>query len=159
MLRMFHIALFAAIVMGGACKSDKPAATKPEDKKLVEPTKTDPPKLADDKAPETTGGTGANTALQTKGIEMMQKMGDIFAANAKDCDKLALEIKNFVAANKALLTEWNAMQRGLNSAERTALEVRNKAVQDSVMAQMTPAVQACASNENFQTVLREIPTE
>lgn len=163
---MFRIALFSAMTMVVACKADKPAGKKPDEAtRVADPSKApDPVKPADPavKPPEPPAepaqGLGKNTELQDKGIAMMQRMADMFVADAKDCDKLAADIKKLVADNKSLLVALNAEAAKQTDQERTLFEARNKATQDAVNAKMTPVGQACASNKNFLDALKS-PTE
>src|SRR5690349_9459725 len=98
MTRTLSLALFSLILMVAACKkSDSPTAksdenkpadtTKPADTaKPADPAKpadtakpADPPKAADT-AP---AAAGTNSEVETRAVAMMQKMGDLFAADAK----------------------------------------------------------------------------
>jgi hypothetical protein len=170
MLRTFKIALFSATMLVAACKkSDKPAETKPADttkagdpSKPADPAaKPDPAKPADPaaKPAEPAAATGTNSELETKGIAMMQKMADVFAADEKDCEKLATDIKAFAAENKALFTELTAMEKKQSEQEKAAFEARNKGVQEAVMKKMGPTMTACGSNANVQAAMKEFPAD
>jgi len=181
MPRTLPILLFSALVMVAACKKpDKPAGAKPDESKVVDskptppaesakpaapglppgassdPAKPDPAAPADPSDPSS-APTGKNTELQDKGFAMMKRVGDLFAADATDCDKLASDLRSLVASNKELLAEWNAMEKTLPTRERAAYETRNKPAFDAVFAKMAPAVKACGSNENFLAALRDVP--
>ena len=171
MFRTLKIALFSAMVMVAACKKADPAETKPVE------TKVDPAKPADPAAkpadpavkpadpavkpadPGKPAATGQNTELETKGIAMMQQMGDLFAANAKDCDKLADGIKAFIAQNKPLLAQLAALEKSQPDDEKKAFEARNMGTQEEVMKKMEPAVKACGENPKVQAAMKEFPTE
>lgn len=175
MLRTFTIALFSAMLLAAACKkSDKPATVAAEaTTKAPDPSKPADPaaKPADPTAkpadPATPGpppaaapaGTGTNTELENKGIAMMQRMADMFATDAKDCDKLATDVKGFIAQNKELLGQLMAMEKKQTQQERTAFEARNKAVQSAMMEKMTPAMNACRDNKNLEAAMKEFPTD
>ena len=170
MFRTLKIALFSATVMVAACKKADPAETKPAEATKVE-TKVDPAKPADpavkpaDPAAKPAdpaakpAAPGQNTELENKGIAMMQQMGDLFAANAKDCDKLADGIKAFIAQNKPLLADLAALEKSQGEAEKKAFEARNMGTQEEVMKKMDPAVKACGENPKVQAAMKEFPTE
>jgi len=168
MSRTFQLVLISALLATGACKkSDAPAGTKTEETKPAdpaakadpakpaEPAKADPAKPAD---PAPAAG-GANSELENKGIAMMQKLGDVFANDASNCDKLATDLKAFLADNKALIKEMTDLEKKQTEAEKAAFEARNKKVQEEVQAKMEPAAKACADNKNVQEAMREFPTD
>ena len=167
MSRMFQLVLISALLAAGACKkSDAPAGNKTEETKPADPAKADPAKPAEpakadpakpaDPAP---AAGGANSELENKGIAMMQKLGDVFANDASNCDKLATDLKAFLADNKALIKEMTELEKKQTEAEKTAFEARNKNVQEEVQAKMEPAAKACADNKNVQEAMREFPTD
>jgi hypothetical protein len=89
----------------------------------------------------------------------MQQMGDLFAANAKDCDKLADGIKAFIAQNKPLLDQLATLEKGQSEAEKKAFEARNMGTQEEVMKKMETAVKACGENPKVQAAMKEFPTD
>jgi hypothetical protein len=181
MLRTLQIALCSATMMVAACKkADKPAPTAPEMAK-ADPAKPAVPsapaadkpadKPADPTAAAGSGSTmtkpdnaapvptGTNTELENKGIAMMLKMADMFAADGKDCDKLATDIKDFIGKNKPLLSELTAMEKKQSPQEREGFAARNKAIEQTVMQKMTPAMTACRDNKNVEAAMKEFPTD
>ncbi len=171
MSRTFQLVLFSVscscLVMIAACKkSDAPAATKTEEAKPADTAKpAEPAKPADTAKPAdpppAAAGTAAssNSEVENKAIAMMQKLGDVFANDAKDCEKLATDLKAFLAENKALITEMTALVKKQTEAEKVAFEARNKAVQEAVQTKMEPAAKACADNKNVQAAMKEFPTD
>jgi hypothetical protein len=166
MLRTFKIALFSATMLAAACKkSDKPATMTPEPTtKAADSTKAADPtaKPADPTAKPAdpvAAATGTNSELETKGVAMMQRMADMFAADAKDCEKLAADVKGFIAQNKELLGQLMAMEKKQSEPERTAFEARNKAAQDAMMQKMTPAMNSCRDNKSLEAAMKEFPTD
>ena len=171
MFRMLKIALFSATMMVAACKKADPAQTKPAEATKVDPAKpvdpavkpadpahpVDPAAKPADPAKPATGGQ--NAELENKGIAMMQQMGDLFAANTKDCDKLADGIKTFVAQNKPLLEQLAALEKAQSDTEKKAFEARNMGAQEQVMKKMDPAVKACGENPKVQAAMKEFPTD
>jgi uncharacterized lipoprotein YajG len=171
MLRTLKIALFSATVLAAGCKkSDKPATmtpeatTKPADPaaKPADPAAkpADPAaKPADPPAATPPAATGTNSELETKGIAMMQRMATMFATDGKDCEKLATDVKAFIAQNKELLGQLMAMEKAQTEQQRAAFEARNKAVQEDMLAKMTPAVTACRDNKSLEAAMKEFPTD
>ncbi|MBC7974076.1 MAG: hypothetical protein H7138_03760, partial [Myxococcales bacterium] len=104
-------------------------------------------------------GAGKNTELETKGIAMMVQMGDMFAANAADCEKLAVGIKTFIAQNRPLLDQLAALEKTQTDAEKKAFAERNLSTQEEVMKKMTPAVNACGENASVQAAMKEFPAD
>ncbi|HET7504544.1 MAG TPA: hypothetical protein VFK02_26160, partial [Kofleriaceae bacterium] len=115
----------------------------------------DPPAAA----PAAPAAAGSNTELENKGIAMMRSMADLFAADAKDCEKLAADIKAFIAKNKELLTQLVAMEKKMTDAEKAAFEERNKSEQAAMMQKMTPAMTACQDNKSLEAAMKEFPTD
>ena len=153
MLRTIQIALFSAAALTAACsKSDKPAAAAPEGAK---PELQAPVAAAAAPAAPANG----NTELQNKGIAMIREMGDMFAADAKDCEKLATDIKAFIAKNKDLIGQIAAMEKQQSEQERASFEERNKGVQEELMKKMAPTMQTCGANANVQAAMATFPSE
>jgi hypothetical protein len=96
-----------------------------------------------------------NSALENQGIAMMQRLGDLFAANAQDCDKLASEIKAFVVQNRPLLGQLLAEEKGLTAEQKAAFDARNRAVQEETMKKMA----ACQDSASVEAAMKDFPTE
>lgn len=167
MSRALQLVLLSVLLVTTACKkSETPAGTKTEEAKPADPAKADPAKPAEPAkvdpakpADPTPAAGGANSALENKGIAMMQKLGDVFANDAKDCDKLATDLKAFLAENKGLIKEMTELEKKQSEAEKAAFEARNKKVQEEVQGKMEPAAKACADNKNVQEAMRDFPTD
>jgi hypothetical protein len=167
MPRTFLLVLLLLVILLGAaiagCKTSKPAAKKSDEAKPVETAAPgDQPRLPDPAPRDPPGrddpATGSNTELQDKGLAMMTRMSDVFAANAGDCDKLAAEIKKMIETNKDLLGQLQADDLKQTGVQRTAFEARNKAVMDTAIAKMAPVAKACRENETFMAVMRDAPS-
>jgi hypothetical protein len=157
MPRTLRIVLFAAVTMAVACKTDKPATkaaeTKKDPAKPTEGTKPSPALPTDPADP----AAGKNTPLQDKQMEMLGRMADVFVANAKDCDKLAAEIRKVRVEHKELLAQINDAEIKQSPEERAAAMDRNKAATEAATAKMQPVVTACANNQTFLAALRDTP--
>jgi hypothetical protein len=187
MIRTYRIALCSALVswamLGAACKKEaapaaaqaaqgsseaKPTADKPADspadKPAVAPAATlagggNAPVPASPPSPAAEAAAGSNTQLQNEGLAMMTKLAELFAADAKDCEKLATDIKGFGAQNKELMAKLSTMEKGLGEQESAAFEQRNQAAIKVVMDKMTPAMTACRGNKNVEAAMKELPTD
>jgi hypothetical protein len=173
-LVLLSVSLSASIlvVTAGCKKSDAPAGTKIEETKPADPTKAAEPKAGDTAKPadpvkpaepakpaDPPAAGGTNSELENKAIAMMGKLGDVFAADAKDCEKLATDLRAFLNDNKATIAEMTALEKKQTEAEKTAFEARNKAAQEAAQAKMEPAAKACGDNKNVQAVLKDFPTD
>ncbi|MEO7733567.1 MAG: hypothetical protein ABIY55_21570 [Kofleriaceae bacterium] len=142
MLRTLTLAV--SLTMLFACaKGDQPGPAKPAPAK-----------------PATSAATpGGNSELENKGIAMMQRMGEVFAADAADCEKLAVDIKAFIVQNRELLGQLNELERSQSDQEKSAFETRNKPVQEAVVAKMDPAMEKCGQNPSVQAAMKDFPSE
>lgn len=175
MLRTFKIALFSATLMVTACKkADQPATPSAEPvAKVAAPAKPgDPPATPGDPSvkpgdpsakpgdPSATPGDPAapaatgNTELENKGIAMMYRMGEVFAANAQNCEKLATDLKAFFTQNKPLLGQLAAKEKQQTEQQRAAFEARNRPAQAEVMKKVTPAMTTCGANKDVLDAMK-----
>ncbi len=149
MLRKITIAVCSTTWLWAACaKPDQPGAAKPTE-----------PASAAAKPADAADKPASNTPIENQGIAMMQRMGDMFAADANDCEKLAADIKAFIAQNTPLINQLNQAERTQSPDERDAFEKRNKGVQDAVMQKMNPAITACGGNSNVQSAMKQFPSD
>lgn len=136
--------LAVSLTMLFACaKADQPGPAKPAPAKPATPAAM----------------AGGNSELENKGIAMMQRMGDVFAADAADCEKLAVDIKAFIVQNRELLGQLNELERSQSDQEKSAFETRNKPVQEAVVAKMDPAMEKCGQNPSVQAAMKDFPSE
>ena len=155
MARMFKIALFSATLMVSACKkADQPATPTAEPGAKVAAAAKPGDPSAKPGAPAAPAATG-NNELQDKGIAMMYRMGEIFAANTQNCEKMATDLKVFIAQNKPLLGQLTAMEKQQTEQERAAFQARNQPAQAEVMKKVTPAMTACGENANVLAAMKE----
>jgi hypothetical protein len=102
---------------------------------------------------------GSNTELETKGLAVMQRMADLFAADAKDCDKLGADLKAFVAENKPLIGDLLKHEDRQSAEQRAAFTRRNAVAQAAIAQKMQAALTACASNTAVLAAMKEFPGE
>ena len=144
MLRTLTLAVSLPMLFACA-KADQPGPAKPAP---VRPAAAAPGATA-----------GGNSELENKGIAMMQRIGNLFAADAADCEKLAGDIKAFIVQNRELLGQLTELERSQSDQEKTAFETRNKPVQDAVAAKMDPAMEKCGQNANVQAAMKNFPAD
>ena len=141
------LSIAVSLTMMLACsKADQPGPAKP-DPATVKPAEPAP------------AAVPGNSALENKGVALMQRMADMFAADRADCEKLAVDIKAFIVQNKELLTQLTELERTQSEAEKAAFETRNKTVQDAVVAKMSPTINACGDNPHVEAAMKEFPAE
>jgi hypothetical protein len=90
---------------------------------------------------------------------MMQRMVDMFAADGTDCEKLAADLRSFVADNTGLLSQIEAMQQQASEDEREAFLTRMQAVQAAVATKMQGALAACAGSPGVLAAMKQFPAE
>jgi uncharacterized lipoprotein YajG len=142
MLRTLTLAVSLTMLVACA-KADQPGPAKPVAAKPAAPVAT----------------AAGNSELENKGIAMMQRMSDLFAGDAADCEKLAVDIKAFIVQNRELLGQLTELERSQSEQEKSAFEARNKPVQDAVVAKMDPAMEKCGQNPSVQAAMKDFPAD
>ena len=129
----------------------KPAdpAAKPADPAATPATPADPAKPGDPVASAVTG----NSELEAKGIAMTQRMAELFVADAKDCEKMATDIRAFTTQNKALLDQLSEMEKHQTAQEREAFGKRNRSTLEALLTKVKPALTACRDNKNVEAAM------
>ena len=167
MRRRFTIALLGATLLAGACQQhqqntsgDKSADPKPVPAASPAAPATVTTSAARDPgaAPPPTQAPPANPELEAQAVALLQRMADIFAANAKDCDKLGSELKAFITDNRPALVQVNTMMKQQTAAEQRAFQTRFKTAQDAIGTTMHPGLVACSQNTGVQAALRDFPS-
>ena len=179
MSRLLKFAVCAVLMTAACKKSDAPAKSaeptaagevKPADPgaKPADPAKpaspdpgakpADPPADPAKPAAPAAGGD-VNSAVEEKALNMMRKLGDVFANGAKDCEKLATDLRAFLAENKALIAELSELEKQQTEAQKMAFDKRNQAVQEEIQGKMEGAAKACGDNKNVQAAMKEFPSD
>lgn len=163
MLRMIRTATLAAVMLAAACKvSDKPAQPAPEAAHAAKPAGTATPAGHAGPTPGLPGkpeSSPPDPELETKGLAMMQRLADVIVADANDCDKLAADLKTFVAQNKPLLSEVIAAQAQEGAGQRAGFSQRNAAAQVAIAQKMQTAMAGCAGHPGILAALQQLPGE
>jgi hypothetical protein len=153
MHRRFMIALFGVTMLAGGCQQGKHKTDgdPPPEHKATEPGA---PGAANAPKP----ATAANPALEARSIELLQQMADIFAANARNCDKLAIDLQAFITENRPTLVQVSAMMKQQSAPDQRAFQIRFKAAQEAIGTKMHPGLVACSQNTGVQAALRDFPS-
>lgn len=160
MLRRFRIATLSAVMTVAACKtSDKPAVPAPAPAKVAAPAGKPAPADPAAKPDSPALAEAARAELQTRAVAMMQQMADMFSTDGKDCEKLAADLRSFVADNRGVLSQIEAMQQQASEDEREAFSTRMRAVQAAVATKMQGAMTACAANPSVLAAMKQFPAE
>jgi hypothetical protein len=168
MFRTLWIATLVAAALA-ACKTrqaDSPPSTPAPAPTRAAGAPTPAPALPDQPAePPPAGAAGPassapgapGTEVESRGIAAMQHLADALAADVKDCDKVAFDLRTFVADNKALIGELVAMQQRATTAPRSASANRVAAV--AIGQSLQSALAACARNPGVAAAMQAFPAE
>ena len=149
-MRTLAIALFSMALLFGCKKKEEKTETKP-----AETTETKPPEAAKP-AEGTPPAAGAPDDAQ-KYVDLMVNFGKLFAANAKDCTKLAGEIKKYVADNRATFEALKKREAGMTPEQKKAEDEKYKPQMEQFMKDMTPAMENCKTNKDVEAAMKEVP--
>lgn len=138
----------ALLIAVTACGSKSPPPADPV-AKPADPPKTDP-KPADPAA------AGGDSELEKKAVVLIQKIGDVIAANGGNCDKLATEIKQFTADNKDTFQALRDLDKTQTKEQKEAFETRHKDDLKALEGKIMPVVQKCQSNAAAMAALQEM---
>ncbi len=127
--------------------------------KADQPAPAAPAQPAPAPAPAAAAAVNGNTELENKGVTMMQRMADMFVADAEDCEKLAVDIKAFIVQHRELIGQLTEAERAQSDQEKLAFEQRNKPVQEAVVAKMEPVMAKCGANPSVQAAMKDFPAE
>lgn len=97
--------------------------------------------------------------LEARGHAVMDKLADVFVADAADCDKLATDLKAFAAQNHAVLAQLASAQAQASYQERMTYSRRNAAASAAIATKMQSAMTACAAHPSVLAALQAFPSE
>jgi len=165
MFRTLWTATLVAAALA-ACKTrqaDSPPSTPAAAPARAAGAPTPAPALPDQPAePPPAGPASAapgapGTEVESRGIAAMQHLADALAADVKDCDKVASDLRTFVADNKPLIGELVAMQQRATTAPRSASANRVAAV--AIGQSLQTVLAACARNPGVAAAMQGFPAE
>ena len=170
------IAACSALLFASACKKNdaakpadkaattaaKPAETKPATPDQAKPADTTAPAAAPAApaapaaAPAAAGPVTSADDYQTRGTALLDKMTAIFAADGKDCAKIAADVSKYVDDNKGEIDAVTAYEKA-HPADKKAWDQKNKAKTDDFMAKAGPSMEACKDNKALQDAMAKLP--
>ena len=145
-MRSLLFSLLSAVTACGGGQSPPPADP------VAKPA--DPPK-ADPKPADTKPADG-DSETEKKAVALIQKIGDVIAANGGNCDKLATEIKQFTADNKDTFQALRDLDKTQTKEQKEAFENRHKDELKALEGKIMPVVQKCQSNAAAMAALQEM---
>jgi hypothetical protein len=162
-MRALVITFWSFATLLAACEKDDAGApvaravAKPDPVAKAPETASKPPVPAAPATPATLEGHGSDTDLEAKGCAALMNMGDLFAADAADCEKLAADLRRFVAQNHELLTQFAQLDKTQTNEQKAAFDARHKATIEAIEKNMAAAVDHCRDNKAVESALEEIP--
>jgi hypothetical protein len=157
----FRTAILLAMTLLAGCKTkqaDPPAAARPTEAARSAPGAT--PALPDPQAasPAAPGAATAAPATpaeaQVRNIAAMQQLADTLAADTSDCEKLAVDLKAFIAANRAVLAQlMAAASRPADDAPTGA----NRAAAADAARKLQTAMATCAATASVAAAMKDLP--
>jgi len=149
-MRTLAIALFSMALLVGCKKKEE--AKKDETKPAETTQPTEAPKPAEGATPAAAGVGDAQ-----KYVDLMVNFGKVFAADAKDCGKLATDIKKYVADNRATFEEMKARDGKMTPEQKKAEDEKFKPQMEQFMKDMQPAMENCKTNKDVEAAMKDVP--
>ena len=149
--------VMCSLVLGAsACKKKEEAkpATPAAETKPGE-AKPDETKPADKPAEPAAGGIANAAEYEAKAMEMSDKMTAMFAADGKDCEKLAGDMSKFIDENKTMFAAAKAFEAAHPEAKK-ALDTKMEPKMKEMMEKMGPAMEACKDNKALKDAMTKL---
>lgn len=158
MFRMFCTAMLPAMTLLAACKTQQaepPPATRMAStaRSAAAPAPALPaPPPADPAAPADVA-LGSPAETQARNMAAMRHLAEALAADATDCEKLAVDLKGFIADYRPLVAmlvaaaNWPSDDRQVGSDQATAAAVAH---------QLHSAVVTCASTSSVAAAMKGV---
>lgn len=158
MSRTFRTAMLLAVTLLAGCKTkqaDPPPAARPTEAARSAPGAA--PALPDPQSPSGAGAPAAPATpaeAQARNIAAMQHLADTLAADAQDCEKLAVDLKAFIAENRPLLAQlMAAANRPTDDAQSGA----NRAAAAAAARKLQTAMSTCAATSSVAAAMKDLP--
>jgi hypothetical protein len=149
MSRTFRTAMLLAVALLAGCKTkqaDPPPAARPTQAARSAPGA--PPALPDPQPP------GSSAEAQARSVAAMQHLADTLAADAQDCEKLAVDLKAFIAGNRPLLAQlMAAASRPTDDTQGGA----NHAAAAAAARKLQTAMSTCAATSSVAAAMKDLP--
>lgn len=140
----FRTTLVALVVFAG-CK------TTPADPPAARPTA--PARSASAAVPTLPASpAAADPAAQARGVAAIQHLANTLAIDAKDCDKLAVDLRAFIADNQPLLTQLMA-----SAGQPADPEVADHAAAAAAARSLQTAMAGCVASPAVAEAIKQLP--
>lgn len=158
MSRTFRTAMLLAVTLLAGCKTeqpDPPSAARPartaRSAPRVSPALPDPPRSAPEAPPAVALGAPAET--HARNMAAMQHLADTLTSDATDCDKLAVDLRGFIAENRPLVAMLVAAANWPSDARQAGSDHASAA---TVARQLHAAVVACAGTPGVASAMKDL---
>jgi len=158
----FRTAMLLVTLLAG-CKTRQadPAASRPAEARRSAPGAA--PALPDPSAPsgpasadpaQAEAQAQAQNAAQARNIAALQHLADTLGDDARDCDKLAVDLKAFIAGNRALLAELMA---AANRPSDDLPSGANHAAAAAAARKLQAAMASCVATSSVAAAMKDLP--
>jgi len=162
MSRTFRTAMLLAVTLLAGCKTkqaDPPTAAKPAEAARSAPGAAPAlpdPQAASPAAPAAPAAAAPATPaeVQVRNIAAMQHLADTLAGDAQDCEKLAVDLKAFIAENRAVLVQLMAAANRPGDAPPSAA---NHAAAAAAARKLQTAMATCAATASVAAAMKDLP--
>jgi hypothetical protein len=157
MSRTFRTAMLLAVALLAGCKTkqaDPPPATRPTAAATSAPGAA--PALPDPQTSPAASAAAPATATeaQTRNIAAMQHLADTLAGDTQDCEKLAVDLKAFIADNQAVLAQLMA---AANRPTDDAPTGASRAAAAAAARKLQTAMTTCAATASVAAAMKDLP--
>ena len=161
MSRTFRTAMLLAVTLLAGCKTrqtDPPPAAKPIEAVRsapgAAPALPDPPPASPAAPAAPAAAPAAPAEAQARNIAAMQHLADTLAGDAQDCEKLAVDLKAFIAENRAVLAQLMA---AANRPTDDAPSGANRAAAVAAARKLQTAMATCAATSSVAAAMKDLP--
>jgi hypothetical protein len=160
MSRTFRTAMLLAAALLAGCKTrqaDPPPAARPTEAARSAPGAA--PALPDSQssgpaAPAPASAPATPAEAQARNIAAMQHLADTLAGDAQDCEKLAVDLKAFIAENRAVLAQlMAAANRPIDDAPTGA----PRAAAAAAARELQTAMATCGATSSVAAAMKDLP--
>lgn len=155
-MRALTISVCVFGLLGAACKkkdeakNTPPAAAPAGDTKTAEAPKPAEPPPAAPAAPAAADDDGK------KDMDLFVGLGNLFAADAKDCAKLATDVKKYIADNKAGFDAAKKRDEAMTPEQRKAQKEKYGAQMEQFMKNVDSASETCKDNKDLDAAMKDV---
>ena len=92
-----------------------------------------------------------------QGVQLMEKMADIFEKNQADCDKLGVELSSFIKDHDADFKKFKELADKQTPEQKKANDEKYKPRVQAVMAKVMGGAMKCGTNPKVQDAMKQMP--